>query len=127
MQAYVAVNYLRYEDENACFTSIEASKTRVAPLPEQTNARLELLSALLLARLTNSVYESLKVSLQLEESICFPDSKLALRWIQRMTKDWKPFIQNRVEEIRRLISASQWKHCSGKCHPADLPSQRKSW
>ena len=53
--AYGAVVYLRVVSENKVHTNIIASKSRVAPLTEQTIPRLELLSALVLARLIHSV------------------------------------------------------------------------
>ena len=37
-------------------------------------------------------------------------------------KEWKPFVQNRANEIRRLLPAQIWKHCFGKDNPTDLPS-----
>ena len=122
-RAYAAVVYIRFESENGCMTSIVASKTRVAPIAEQTIPRLELLSALLLARLINNISESLRICLHLEGIACYTDSKVALSWIHGMNKDWKPFVQNRVEEIRRLVPAKQWRHCPGKGNPADLPSR----
>ena len=53
----------------------------------------------------------------------FTDSTVALCWIKGTDKTWKPFVQNRVNEIRKLTSTELWKHCSGKNNPADLPSR----
>ena len=43
--------------------------------------------------------------------------------IKGTDKTWKPFVQNWVNEIRKLTSTELWKHCSGKNNPADLPSR----
>ena len=99
------------------------SKTRVAPLQPQTIPRLELLSALLLSRLLASVVDSLKPTLCEVDVRCYTDSQVALYWIRGLTKEWKPFVQNRVKEIRENVSPSFWSHCPGKSNPADLPSR----
>lgn len=54
---------------------------------------------------------------------CFTDSQVALFWICGTDKDWKPFVRNRVAEIRRLVPPNCWSHCSGETNPADLPSR----
>ena len=39
------------------------------------------------------------------------------------SQEWRQFVQNRVNEIRTLVPAQRWKHCSGHDNPADLPSR----
>lgn len=39
----------------------------------------------------------------LSEPTCFTDSKVSLYWMKGTDKEWKPFVQNRVNEIRRLV------------------------
>jgi len=53
-------------------------------------------------------------------------SQIGLCWIIGTGKDWKPFVQNRVNEIRRLVPVEGWSHCSGKSNPADIPSRELS-
>ena len=100
-----------------------ASKTRVAPVHEQTIPRLELLSALLLSRLVTSDTTSLESELPLSQPTCYTDSKVTLYWITGSEREWKQFVQNRVSEIRRLLPLGTWKHVAGKDNPADLPSR----
>ena len=101
------------------------AKTCVSPL-KTTILRLELLSNLLLTRLMKTVTETLATRLTLQAPRCFTDSQISLCWIKGTDKDWKPFIQNRVREIRGLIPVECWDHCSGKSNPADIPSRGMS-
>ena len=121
--AYAAVIYvveITSSGKRSCFV---VSKTRVSPLKTQTIPRLELLSALLLARLMKTVMESLSTKLTLQAPRCFTDSQISLCWIRGTDKDWKPFVQNCINEIRRLVPGDCWDHCSGKSNPADIPSR----
>ena len=121
--AYAAIVYLCVGTEQAHFI---ASKTRVSPLSQQTIPRLELLSCLLLARLVTHVLAALETVIEVKLGSCFTDSKLALFWIQGEGKELKPFVHNRVKEIRELVSVNHWSHCPGKDNPADIPSRSVS-
>lgn len=124
LEAYAAVVYLLMETENGHSVMFLAAKTRVSPLRKQSIPRLERLSALLLSRLMRSISQSLENELQLLPPSCFTDSKVALFIrIQGVDKDWKPFVQNRVTEIRSLIHLDYWRHCSGRDNPADIPTR----
>ena len=121
--AYAAVVFLFMRNGDSHDSRLVASKTRVAPLQQQTIPRLELLGTLLLARLISSVACSLSTEIKLESSVCYTDSQIALCWIKGLDKEWKPFIQNRVLEIRRLVPIEQWRFCPGRENPADFPSR----
>ena len=115
--------YIKVEAHCGSAVNFVASKTRVAPIDKLTIPRLELLSAVLLANLIMIVSNALSSVIQVDTVMCFTDSKVSLYWIKGLGKEWKPFIQNRANEIRRLVPAQHWKHCSGKDNPADLPSR----
>ena len=118
--AYAAVLYLRtVSNDGILVTRLVASKTRIAPTKKQSIPRLELLGALILARLVNTV---LRNCLQKPTVTCWVDSTATLFWI-RNDRSWKQYVSRRVHEIRTVISRDQWRHCPGSLNPADLPSR----
>ena len=119
-RAYAAVVYLRMETSSGVVVRFVISKTRVAPLQPQTIPRLELLSAVLLSRLIVSILSSIGPTLPPQ---CYTNSQVALYWIRGTSKEWKPFVRNRVMEICRNVQPSLWSYCPGKSNPADLPSR----
>ena len=123
LRAYAAVVYLRTEWDNGVIDRLLCAKTRVAPVKGFTIPRLELLSALLLARLVSTVQAALESEMEFSSVSCHTDSQVALFWIIGRGREWKQFVQNRVMEIRRLIPVSSWKHCPGTQNPADIPSR----
>ena len=119
IHAYSAVVYLKSVYGNGKIqVQLVASKTRVSPMKKQTIPRLELLGALILARLCDKI---IKVLGQLDCTY-WVDSTTALCWI-RNDKLWKQYVQHRVNEIRNLSSTSAWRYCPGVDNPADLPSR----
>ena len=122
-KAYAAVIYLVQASEGRTVVNFVTAKTRVAPVQSQTIPRLELLYALLLSRLTDTVVKSLQSMYPRLQLKCYTDSQVALYWIKGVEKEWKPFVQNRVTEIRQLAPPTCWAHCPGQSNPADLPSR----
>ena len=76
-RAYGAIVYLRIVTTHGNYIRFVASKTRVAPLSNQTIPRLELLSAVVLARLMHSVKEALTSEIEISKLVCWTDSKVA--------------------------------------------------
>ena len=117
-QAFTAA-YLRTIYSDGTVTSrLVAAKTRVAPLKKQLIPRLELLGALILARLSDTILTAMARS---TEIVYWVDSMTTLFWIKG-DKPWKQCVANRVREIHQLTSKDHWKHCPGHLNPADLPS-----
>lgn len=122
-KAYAAVIYLVVQTSTRMYVQFVVSKTRVAPIRSQTIPRLELLSALLLARLMSTTMDALSSLLKLDPPRYYSDSQVALYWICGHGKQWRPFVQNRVNEILKRTEKESWRHCPGKENPVDLPSR----
>ena len=119
-RAYAAVVYIRctYGD-NCIYTRLVVSKSKVAPVKKQTIPRLELLGALILARLLESVTPLIP---HLNELYCWTDSMTVLWWLSNK-RMYKQYVRHRIDEIRQLTNHCSWRHCPGKLNPADLPSR----
>uniref|UniRef100_A0A1X7U4P5 Uncharacterized protein n=1 Tax=Amphimedon queenslandica TaxID=400682 RepID=A0A1X7U4P5_AMPQE len=106
MRVDVAVVYLERCTKERRDLMFVSAKTRVAPTSAQTISRLELLGTLLLSRLVHNIHEALQHEITLLPSVCYTDSQIVLYWIKGEHKDWKPFVDNRVREIRELVLAA---------------------
>ncbi|KRY44482.1 hypothetical protein T03_15120, partial [Trichinella britovi] len=121
-RAYGAVVYLRVEPSSGpAWVRLAAAKTRVAPVKRLSLPRLELMGALIAARLVRYVHGALR--LDIHSLSCWSDSEVTLAWIQSAANQWKPFVRNRVEEIQQLVEPTSWRHCPGKSNPADVLSR----
>ena len=116
--AYGSVVYSRctYEDGSISSTII-ASKTRVAPTTATSIPRLELMGALIGVRLTSRIAKVLGVNMN--NCIFWSDSVNVLWWVRGGSREFKPFIANRVGKIQTSTRPEQWWYISTTQNPAD--------
>ncbi|MEE4247410.1 MAG: DUF1759 domain-containing protein [Kangiellaceae bacterium] len=119
-KSYAACVYLRAQREDSSVTSqLIIARSRVTPLTVHSIPRLELLGALILARLLASVKPLYPT---MSKIVCWTDSADVIFWI-REPKPWKTFVNNRVVEIRQLVPEDSWRHVPGDQNPADIASR----
>ncbi|XP_071055173.1 uncharacterized protein [Onthophagus taurus] len=115
--AYGAVAYIRCLSNNECNYVMSKNRVDKSGQRELTLPKLELTAALCEARLQNYIAKNMLIYIQ--KTTLWSDSKISLYWIRGKSKKWKPYVQNRVNEIHKL-SDSVWRYCPGKENPADL-------
>ena len=121
LKAYGAVVYLQVHTASRTYVKFVASKTRVAPLSSQTIPRIELLAAVILARLVTAIEEALKCEVPIKKISCWSGSEVALCWIRGIDKEWKQSVHKRVKETRSLLPVESWRYCPKDINPADVP------
>ncbi|XP_068202710.1 uncharacterized protein [Palaemon carinicauda] len=118
-KGFGACVYLRVCLGNDCQSSLVMSKARVAPIKKLTLPKLELMGALLCARLVRFIERALDFKIK-PGIVCWTDSTITLGWIRSDSVTRDVFVNNRVREIQHLTPPSHWHHCSGSNNPADL-------
>ena len=105
-----------YRERNVLLSFV-ASKTKVAPLQSLSIPRLELMAAVLGKQLALSIAEILNID---KEFITFwTDSTSVLWWVKGYSRQFKPFIANRIGEIQTSTNPNTWRYVPTKENPAD--------
>jgi len=120
-RAYGAALYIRSCMADHNVIHIACSKNRLAPVKKVTHPQLELLAALVGARLLHYFREA--TCIDITEATLWADLTVALGWIHQDLNRWKTFVCNLVNKIQSYTTPSQWRHCPGKDNPADLLSR----
>ncbi|GBO08570.1 hypothetical protein AVEN_154299-1 [Araneus ventricosus] len=116
--AYGAVAYFRWETTSGeVGVRFVMAKSRLAPLKKLSLPRLELMGALVGAKLwkhLSVVFKSL-----VKRVVMWTDSEICLHWIKSSAMEWKQFVSNRVVEIQDCVVPDRRFHCPGLENPAD--------
>ena len=101
-RAYWAVLYIHSKHRAETSVRIVCSKNRLAPLKRVTLPSLELIAALVGARLLH--YFCSDIGLDITGAVLWSDSTVALEWICSDPNRYKTFVANRVTEIQTYTS-----------------------
>ncbi|XP_064473912.1 uncharacterized protein LOC135388341 [Ornithodoros turicata] len=116
--AYGTVVYLRLGGcADGYKTQLIAARSRIAPVKEVTLARMELLGALMSARLASYLRDNFKLT---TSDFFWTDSMIALQWIRGDANRWPQFVRNRVTEIQQKVEKDRWRYVGTEANPADL-------
>ncbi|XP_003739321.1 uncharacterized protein LOC100898489 [Galendromus occidentalis] len=123
LHAYGMVAYLKtHRPANTPEISLLLAKSKVAPIKATTIHRLELLGALLAARMTKKILEWIDFRIDAVHMFC--DNSAVLGWITSNPDKWKPFVANRIRKIHGLTIDAKW-HYWLSLDDADLEAHLK--
>ena len=120
MLTYGAVAYLRCNAPEGRKCTFLMSKSKEAPMKQQTMSRLELLAALLGAQLSKYFSKALLPNFQPLQTVLWSGSQITLSWISSTYALRQQFIRHRVQLINDITSPSAWGFCPTTSNPADI-------
>ena len=104
------------------------AKSRVVPIKKKlTIPRKELLGNFILAKSMIVVNKALSDELVINDKFYWTDSMITLSWIKAENKEFKTFVQNRVNSIRKLSNPKNWFYVNTKQNPADIITREKDF
>ena len=119
---YGACTYLRVVYRNgSVHCSLILGKSRVVPLKRVSMPRLELVAAVLAAKLCKLIRKELDVNV--DEVFYWTDATVVLRYISNSFSRFEAFVGNRIELLHTLTAVSQWRYVPTNDNPADLASR----
>lgn len=125
LSGYGACIYVKSSNNNGDVTvKLLCAKSKVTRLRPTTIPRLELCAALLAARLSISVINSIRYKFDRIMHWC--DSSVVLSWLRGSPAKLKTFVANRVGEILDTTQPSSWRYVPTASNPADLISRGAS-
>ncbi|XP_063372656.1 uncharacterized protein LOC134660793 [Cydia amplana] len=114
--------YMKSLSENGdVIVRLLCSKSKVAQLSPTTMPRQELGAALLAARLSRAVLDSLRY--KPDRVVHWCDSSIVLSWLHNKSAKLKVFVANRINEILEKTKESTWRYVPTSANPADLISR----
>ena len=124
--AYGAVVYVRSVCEHGVKVCLWTAKSCVVPAKVHTLPRLELMGSALLPKLVVSVKLAVEKMLKVTKVVCYSDSQIVLWWLKLIRKDWKLWVENRVQIVPKNVGPENWFYVPTDRNPADLATRLKS-
>jgi len=128
-EAFGAVAYLVIKYKDRVESTIVMAKAKVTPLRLKTETvvrempRLELMAALLAARLSKTITNAMK-NVNLRRTF-WCDSEVVLRWIINPNQKLIKYAIGPVEELLELTERNEWKYVPTELNVADLCTKMK--
>lgn len=116
-EGIAAVSYWRILTSGGVIVSFVNGKTRCAPRKIKSIPRLELLGALLGARMKESIIR--QHSFKPQKTFLWTDAKTVLLWIQSTSRQYRPFVANKIAEILSVTEEGDWNWVPSALNPAD--------
>ncbi|XP_062711976.1 uncharacterized protein LOC115267455 [Aedes albopictus] len=115
---YGCVAYLRAVIDGNVHCSLMMSRAKVAPVKRQSIPRLELMGAVMGARMNQAVLDT--HSYQINRTVFWTDSRTVCSWINADQHRYKQFVAFRVGEIQELTRVADWRWIPTKLNIADV-------
>ena len=116
---YGQCSYLKLIDScGNVSVSLVFANARVSPVKHVSIPRLELVAAVLSARIAAMLNREL--SLPDCQNFFYTDSRTVLGYIANESRRFHTFVANCVQQIRDLTDVSQWFYVTTECNPADI-------
>lgn len=123
-RGYAATVYVRLvASDGSISVSLLGTKTKMAPMKSSTIPRLELCSAVLLARWMSRLKVTLDHKLFVTDVFAWSDSQIVLSWLNTPHTNFKIFVSNRVHQIHELMPQCTWNYIPSSENPADCASR----
>ncbi|XP_062714303.1 uncharacterized protein LOC109417163 [Aedes albopictus] len=115
--AYGCVAYFRAMVRGEVMCALVTSRAKVAPLKQLSIPRLELLAAVLAARMSQTVREN--HNFVITKVAFWVDAEVVLSWIRSDQRRYKQFVGFRIGEILSLTRLADWRWVPTKLNVAD--------
>ena len=115
-RSYGAVAYF-VEGENINFVM---AKARLAPIKPPSLPQLELTAVNLAARLAQFIRNAFSGELEVAKTVIWTDSEIVLHWLASTINHTKPYVRQRIADIRALFTDAIFSHVKSEDNVADL-------
>ena len=63
--------------------------------------------------------------LKVTKVVCYSDSQIVLWWLKLIRKDWKLWVENTAQIVRKNVAPENWFYVPTDRNPADLATRLK--